>query len=75
MKLKDVLKLDMEEFFRYVRTIDYGYRDGSGRLRRIDDPDFSVENCAERLLEAQKLLERLGCIEGQIHRFLLIARK
>jgi len=46
MELRDVLKLDVEEFFRYVRTIDYGYRDRSGGLHRIDDPDFAVEDYA-----------------------------
>lgn len=28
-----------------------------------------------RLLKAQRILEKNGCIEGKIHRFLLVARK
>lgn len=37
--------------------------------------DFSVERCFERLLEAQRLIEQEGCIKGNIHRYLIVARK
>lgn len=36
---------------------------------------FSVEQCFERLLEAQRIIEREGCIKGNIHRYLIVARK
>jgi hypothetical protein len=38
-------------------------------------PYFSVDRIIDRLLQAQKLLEESGVIEGSIHRFLLVARK
>lgn len=38
-------------------------------------PGFSVDTCLDRLLHAQQLLERDGCIQGRIHRFLLAAQK
>ena len=38
-------------------------------------PNFSVDNCKNRLLYAQQILEKNGCIEGKIHRFLLVLRK
>ena len=37
--------------------------------------DFSVEQCFDRLLEAQRLVEQEGCINGNVHRYLIVARK
>lgn len=37
--------------------------------------DFSVEQCFERLLEVQRLLEQEGCIKGNVQRYLIVARK
>lgn len=45
------------------------------RIIEWEFPGFSVESCAERLLAAQNMLERDGCIEGRIHRILLVAEK
>lgn len=35
----------------------------------------NAELCRDRLLNAQRILEQRGCVEGRIHRFLLVARK
>ena len=67
--------LEERECFLPIRFFDIGALVWFARIIEWEFPDFSVENCAERLLEAQKLLDHLGCIEGQIHRFFLIARK
>ena len=67
--------LEEAECFRPIRFFDVGALVWFARIIEWEFPGFSVERCAERLLEAQKLLELLGCIEGQIHRFFLIARK
>lgn len=45
------------------------------RIIEWEFPGFSVDSCLDRLLNAQRILERNGCIEGRIHRFLLVARK
>lgn len=67
--------LEEAECFRPIRFFDVGALVWFARIIEWEFPGFSVERCAERLLEAQKLLELLGCIEGQIHRFFLVARK
>lgn len=38
-------------------------------------PGFSVNRCMDNLLRAQRILEENGCIEGRIHRFLLVGAK
>ena len=45
------------------------------RVIEWEFPGFSVDACAGRLLAAQQMLERDGCIEGRIHRILLAAAK
>lgn len=45
------------------------------RVIEWEFPGFSVDACAGRLLAAQQMLERDGCIEGRIHRILLAAVK
>ena len=67
--------LEERECFRPIHFFDVGALVWFALIIEWEFPGFSVENCAERLLEAQKLLDHLGCIEGQIHRFFLIARK
>ena len=38
-------------------------------------PGFTADNCLDELFIAQEILEKCGCIEGKIHRFMLIAKK
>ena len=67
--------LDAQECFRPIRFFDVGALVWFARIIQWEFPDFSVDRCLDRLLEAQKLLEETGVIEGSIHRFLLVARK
>ena len=67
--------LDGRECFRPIRFYDVGALVWFARIIQWEFPDFSVERNLERLLQAQKLLNESGMIEGSIHRFLLVARK
>lgn len=67
--------LEEKECFRPVRFYDVGALVWFARVLPWEFPDFSVDACLDRLLNAQKLLQEHGCIEGSIHRFLLAARK
>ncbi len=53
-------------------------RDGriSSQRRAVPaDAGFSVDACADRLLQAQGILEERGAIQGTIHRYLIVARR
>ena len=47
----------------------------TARIIEWEFPGFSVENCFDRLLRLQSVLETDGKIEGTTHRFLIAARK
>lgn len=67
--------LRQEEAFRPIRFFDVGALVWFARVIPWEFPDFSVEACFGRLLEAQRILEEKGEIRGMTHRFLLVARK
>ena len=67
--------LEQEECFRPIRFFDVGALVWFARIIQWEFPDFSVETHLERLLNAQKILEQTGSIDGRIHRFLLVAKK
>ena len=67
--------LQAQEVFRPIRFRDVGALVWFARVIPWEFPGFSVEQCLEQLLEAQKHLERDGVLEGRIHRFLLVAKK
>ena len=67
--------LDAQECFRQIKFFDVGALVWFARIIEWEFPDFSVETCVDRLLKAQQILEQNGCIEGKIHRFLLVAQK
>ena len=67
--------LDSQECFRPIKFFDVGALVWFARIIEWEFPDFSVETCVDRLLKAQQILEQNGCIEGKIHRFLLVAQK
>ena len=53
-------------------------RDGriSSQRRAVPaDAGFSVDACADRLLQAQGILEERGAVQGTIHRYLIVARR
>lgn len=67
--------LEEQECFRPIRFFDVGALVWFARIIEWEFPDFSVDTHKDRLLKAQQLLEETGCIEGRIHRFLLVTRK
>ena len=67
--------LDAQECFRPIKFFDVGALVWFARIIEWEFPCFSVDACLDRLLNAQKILEKNGCIEGRVHRFLLAARK
>jgi SAM-dependent methyltransferase len=67
--------LDARETFRTMKFLDVGALVWFARIIQWEFPDFSVDSCLPGLQQAQHILETCGCIEGQIHRFLLAAKK
>lgn len=67
--------LDAQECFRKIQFFDIGALVWFARIIEWEFPDFSVDKCKDSLLRAQQLLERNGCVDGQTHRFLLVAQK
>lgn len=67
--------LDARESFRPIKFLDVGALVWFARIIEWEFPNFSVEACRNRLLNAQRILEQNGSIEGRIHRFLLVAKK
>ena len=76
-KLKDVgfAILRGEECFRPIRFFDVGALVWFARIIQWEFPDFAIDTHINNLLNAQKILEEQGCINGSIHRFLLVAQK
>ena len=64
-----------EEVFRPIRFFDVGALVWFARIIQWEFPDFSVDTHLGNLLNAQRILEEQGSIDGSIHRFLLVARK
>lgn len=67
--------LQGEEDFRPIRFYDVGALVWFARIIPWEFPGFSVDSCLPRLMQAQEILERQGCVEGTIHRYLLVAQK
>lgn len=67
--------LEAQECRRPIQFFDVGALVWFAHVVEWEFPGFSVDRCRERLLNAQRLLERNGCVEGRIHRFLLKLRK
>ena len=67
--------LEAQECFRPIKFFDVGALVWFARIIQWEFPGFSVDACLDRLLNAQRILEQDGCIEGRIHRFFLVARK
>lgn len=76
-KLKDagLTVLIKDEAFGPIRFWDVGALVWFARIIQWEFPGFSVEACKDRLFTAQKILERDGVIQGEIHRFLLVVKK
>ena len=64
-----------EERFGAIRFFDVGALVWFARIIQWEFSNFSVDTHLEGLLKAQKILEETGSVDGQIHRFLLVAQK
>ena len=67
--------LRQEECFRPIRFYDVGALVWFARIISWEFPGFSVDTHLESLRKAQRLLDETGCLEGLVHRFLLVAKK
>ena len=67
--------LDAQECFRPIKFFDIGALVWFARIIEWEFSGFSVDRCMDNLLRAQRILEENGCIEGRIHRFLLVGAK
>ena len=64
-----------EEVFRPIRFFDVGALVWFARIMQWEFPDFSVDTHLDNLLNAQRILEEHGSVDGSIHRFLLVVIK
>lgn len=69
----DVIRSD--EVFRPIRFFDVGAFVWFARIIEWEFVGFSVENCFDRLLRMQELIEQNGAAEGTVHRYLIVAKK
>ena len=67
--------LEEQECFHPIRFFDVGALVWFARIIEWEFPGFSVDTHLDHLLNAQRILEQNGSIDGRIHRFLLAARK
>jgi len=67
--------LEKDECFRPIKFFDVGALVWFARIIEWEFPDFSVDTHITQLLNAQRILDENGCIEGKIHRFVLVAQK
>jgi len=67
--------LEENECFRPIQFFDVGALVWFARIIQWEFPNFAVDTHLDRLLSAQSILEKNRCIEGQIHRFLIVAQK
>lgn len=67
--------LEEKECFRPIKFFDVGALVWFARIIEWEFPDFAVDTHLDKLLKAQRILEENGCMEGRIHRFLLVAQK
>lgn len=67
--------IEADEAYRPIKFYDVGAFVWFARIIEWEFPNFSVNQCFDRLLEMQKIIEDKGLIEGTIHRYLMVARK
>lgn len=67
--------LKAAEAYRPIKFFDTGALVWFARIIQWEFPDFCVDKCFDRLLKAEDILNRNGCIEGTIHRYLLVVKK
>lgn len=67
--------LKEEEVYQPIRFYDLGALVWFAKIIEWEFEGFSVETHKEHLFKAQEILEEKGVLEGQIHRYLLVASK
>ncbi len=67
--------LKAREHYGTIRFFDVGALVWFARIIEWEFPDFSVDACLPRLLEAEEMLNLQGELSGRTHRFLLVAKK
>lgn len=67
--------IEEAEAYRQIKFFDVGAFVWFAHIIEWEFPDFSVDKCYEYLLNMQKVVEEKGCVEGTIHRYLMVARK
>ena len=67
--------LDAQEAYRPIVFYDIGAFVWFAHIIEWEFPDFTVDRCFSQLLKMQKQLEENGKIEGNIHRYLIVAKK
>lgn len=64
-----------EEAYRPIRFYDVGALVWFAKIIEWEFQGFTVENNFDRLVEAQRILEQHGSINGTIHRYMIVAKK
>lgn len=64
-----------QEAFRPIRFYDVGALVWFARIIEWEFPEFSVEGCLPQLEKLQRQVDEGKTIEGEIHRFFLVAEK
>ncbi|SBW08181.1 Predicted protein (fragment) [uncultured Eubacteriales bacterium] len=64
-----------QEAFWPIKFYDVGALVWFARIIEWEFPGFAVGRCLPELYKAQQVLEERGCIEGRIHRFVIVAKK
>lgn len=67
--------LRQEECYCPMRFYDIGALVWFACIISWEFPGFSVDTNLENLIKAQQILEKNGFVEGNVHRFLLVAQK
>lgn len=67
--------IEEAEAYRPIKFYDVGAFVWFAHIIEWEFPQFSVDKCFEPLLEMQKKVDTEGCIEGTIHRYLIVAKK
>ncbi len=67
--------IEEAETYRPIKFYDVGAFVWFAHIIEWEFPKFSVDKCFEPLLEMQKKIDTEGCIEGTIHRYLIVAQK
>lgn len=63
------------EIYMPIRFYDIGAFVWFAHIIEWEFPNFSVENCFDKLMGMQRMIDEKGFVEGTIHRYLIIAKK